>query len=474
MSKFNDFIFEELGPADQFKKIKLMNENGNKTFDLNVLVLTTESETDGEGLFQTAKRVRKECKRKGIPSYILFSDKAKLELNEDGSYNAYNLGDDHGFPIYSDKTVAINRGSVMAKFNSRNIISQLERGNIFCMNNRNTIETCSDKYRTILRLADAGVDSPKTVLIQGEEGIDDAVEILGGDFPYIVKTLQGSKGVGVIFVESMAALRSMCQLIWKVDEEQEMILQEYIETDFDVRVHVLGNEVIAAMKRYVIKDDFRSNYSQGGKIEAYEPSDEEKEVCIKASKAVGASWGGVDYILKDDKPLVIEVNSSPGTEGIEKATKTNIVGEVLDWVNDKNNWEKVAKEIGYKEMVQVKGIDLVAKFDTGNGFLCVMHADKYTLDKKKKTVKWSSHGQEFENPYSDIEDVEVGGAKNYTEYRPEIVLDMFFDGVLYKEVGFTLDDRSDRTPILINRGFMKRANVSVNPAKQFVITVKGE
>jgi len=474
MSRLNDFIFEGLRPSEQFKKIKWMNENDGKDFDLNILVLTTEAETDGEGLFQTAKRVAKECKRMGIPSYILFSDKARLELDDEGNYTAYNVDDDHGFPIRSDKTVAINRGSVMAKFNSRNIISQLERGNVFCINNRETIETCSDKYRTILKLADAGIPSPKTVLIQGEEGIDDAVETLGGDFPFIVKTLQGSKGVGVIFVESMPALRSMLQLIWKVDEETEMIIQEYIPVEYDVRVHVLGDKVIAAMKRYVVKDDFRSNYSQGGKIEEYEPSDEEKEICIKASKAVGASWGGVDYLLKDDDPLVIEVNSSPGTEGIEKATKTNIVGEVLEWAGDKNNWDKVAKEIGYKEMVKVNGIDLVAKFDTGNGFLCVMHADKYTFDKEKKMVKWTSHGKEFENRYKDIEEVEVGGAKKYFEKRPEIVLDMFFDGILYKDVGFTLDDRSKRTPILINRGFMKRANVSVNPAKQFVITVKGE
>ena len=474
MSKFNDFIFESLGPADQFRKIKLMNEDGHKDFDLNILVLTTELETDGEGLYATAKRVAKECKKKEVPRYILFSEKASLKIDNNGNYTAHNLGDEQGFPIYPDKTVAINRGSVMKKINSRNIISQLERGNIFCINNRETIETCSDKYRTILKLADAGVDCHKTILIQGDKGIEEAVESLGTGFPCILKTIQGSKGVGVIFVESMAALTSMAQLIWKINEDEELILQEYIKTDFDVRVHVLGNEVIAAMKRYVIEDDFRSNYSQGGKVENYKLSDEEREICIKASKAVGASWSGVDYILKDDKPLVIEVNSSPGTEGIEIATKTNVVGEIIDWCGDKNNWEKVAKEIGYKEMVKVNGIDLVAKFDTGNGFLCVIHADKYTFDKKKKMVKWTSHGKEFENKYKDIEEVEVGGAKKYFEKRPEIVLDMFFDGVLYKDVGFTLDDRSKRTPILINRGFMKRANVSVNPAKQFVITVKEE
>jgi len=472
MSRLNDFIFESLGPSDQFNKIKRMNENDGKDFDLNILILTTESESNKGGLYQTAKRLSKECKHMGIPSYILFSDKAKLELDDDNNYTAHNLDDNKGFPIYSDKTVAINRGSVMEKSNSRNIISQLERRSIFCINNRETIETCFDKYRTMLKIADAGVPTPKTVLIQGENGIDDAVKTLGGKFPYIVKTLHGSKGIGVIFVESMPALTSMLQLIWKVNEDTEMILQEYIPVDFDIRVHVLGDEVIGAMKRYVVKDDFRSNYSQGGKVENYKPSDEEKEICIRASKAVGASWSGVDYLIRNNEPFVIEVNASPGTEGIEKATKTNIVGEILEWAGDKDNWNKVAKEIGYKEMVNVNGLDLVAKFDTGNGVFCVIHADKYTIDKEKKMVKWTSHGKKFENKYKEMEKVEVGGAKQYFEERPRIILDMFFDGMLYKDVGFTIDDRSDRTPILIDRTFMERANVSVNPAKQFVITVK--
>jgi ribosomal protein S6--L-glutamate ligase len=474
MNKFNDFIFEGLGPADQFKKIKALSETSDKTFDFNVLILTSKADENPDGLYQTAERLADECTKKRIPNYIMFSESARLELDDDGNYTAYNLEDPTGFPVLPNKTVAINRGSVMAKFNSRNIISQLERGNIFCINCRETIEVCSDKYRTILRLADAGVASPKTVLIQGEEGIDDAVEQIGGNFPYIIKTISGSKGVGVMFVESMKSMKSMLQLIWKVSEDEELIIQEYIPTDYDVRVHVLGNEVIAAMRRYVIKDDFRSNYSQGGKITKHKLSDIEIEVCIKASKAVGASWSGVDYILSGKEPLVIEVNSSPGTEGIEKATKENIVGKVLEWAQDKSNWDKVSKEIGYKEMVKVNGLDLVAKFDTGNGLLSVMHADKYEFNKKKKIVTWTSHGKKFENKLKDIEEVEVGGAKNYTEKRPEIELDMFFDGVLYKEVGFTLDDRSDRTPILIDRNFMKRANVSVNPAKQFVITVEGE
>lgn len=473
MSKFNDFIFEELGPADQFKKIKfLTEEEEKKNSSFNILLLTSESDENESKIYITAQRFIEECKKKRIECHLLFTEYARLELDDNGDYIAYNKDDKKGFKVDSDMTVAINRGSVMEKFNARNIISQLERKDVFCINSRSTVEICSDKYRTMLRVVDSGLSSPKTVLIQSMETLEDSVEQIGSDFPYILKTLSGSKGVGVIYVESMKSLVSMVQLIWKINEDEEMILQEYMETDFDVRAHVLGDEVICAMKRYVAKDDFRSNYSQGGKVENYEPSDYEKEVCIKAAKSVGASWSGVDYILKDGEPMILEVNNSPGTEGIEKATKRNIVDEVLDWIGDKENWSKVAKEVGYKEMVKVNGMDLIAKFDTGNGVFCVMHADKYKINTEEKTVKWWSHGKKFKNKYTDMEKIEVGGAKKYFEERPHMFFDIIFNGKIYKNVNFTIDDRSDRTPVLLDRDFMERANVSVNPAKQFVITVE--
>ena len=182
----------------------------------------------------------------------------------------------------------------------------------------------------------------------------------------------------------------------------------------------------------------------------------------------------LDFITKNSKMYMLEVNSSPGTAGIEKAIGDNLVKNIIEWAINEKNWVKVSKEIGYKEMVNINGLDLIAKFDTGNGYLCVMHADKYNIDEKSKTVTWSSHGKKFKNPYIEIEDITVGGAKEYVEKRPEIKLDMEFDGVLYKEVGFTLDDRSKRTPVLISRRFMKKANVSVNPAKKYVVTVKEE
>jgi len=477
--KLNEYIMRDLGPADLFNKIKVMNKislNEQKDdFDksLNLIVLTSRAENESQ-LFHSAKRILDECKKIKIQSYVLFSDNARLEPTDDGGYIAYNKDDKKGFPIHNDKTIVINRGSVMSRFNSRNIISQLEKRGIFCINNRETIEVCSDKFRTMLRLTDAGVQCPKTALIHGEDGIEDAVDQIGGKFPYILKTIFGSKGVGIIFVESMGALKSTLQLIWKIDEEEELLLQEYIESDFDVRVHVLGDEVIASMKRLKIKNDFRSNYSQGGEVKPYKLSDEEIDICIKSSKAVGASWCGVDFISKNNNTYILEVNSSPGTSGIEKAVGENIVSRVVKWSLDRKNWVKVSKEIGYKEMVKINGLELKAKFDTGNGYLCVIHADKYDVDEKSKTVYWTSNGKKFKNKYTKIEDIKVGGAKEYTEKRPEIKLDMEFDGVLYKDVGFTLDNRDGRTPVLISRGFMRTSNVSVNPAKRYVVTVKKE
>jgi len=476
MSRFDEHIIDSLGPAEQFKKLKtkkIVESKENK--EVNVVIITSRNESKSEKLYVTAQRLVDTCSKKHIPYYVLFIENSHIIKDDNGDYTIHNWNDKKGFQIFPDKTVVINRGSVMQKKSSLNIISQLEKANIFCINNRLAIETCSDKYRTMLKMGAAAITSPKTALLQSMDTLDYALEQLDSDFPYIVKTISGSKGVGVFFSESMKSLTSILQVIWKINEEEELLIQEFIPAPFDIRAHVLGDEVIAAMKRFVIKDDFRSNYSQGGKIKKVKLTDEEKDICIKASKAVGATWGGVDFISnKKGEPFILEVNSSPGTAGIEEATGQDITGEVINWVLDKNNWVKVANEIGFKETVEFDGEEIVAKFDTGNGSLCVMHADKYDINEKNKTVTWSYNKKKFKHPYKKIKDVHVGGMRDYTEKRPIVELDIIFDGIIFKEIDFTLDNRSKRTPILINRRFMRKANIMVNAAKSFVVTTKPE
>ena len=128
-----------------------------------------------------------------------------------------------------------------------------------------------------------------------------------------MKTLRGSKGVGVLFIESKIGLDSIVQLINKQDEDADLLVQEYIKTDYDVRVLVLGGKVLATMKRPVIKGDFRSNVSQGSKPEELKLTELEIEECIKAAKAVNGIWTAVDFIPSKDRkkepPFMIEVTS---------------------------------------------------------------------------------------------------------------------------------------------------------------------
>ena len=144
-----------------------------------------------------------------------------------------------------------------------------------------------------------------------------------------MKTLSGSQGVGVLFIESERSYDSQVQLLHNLNSDVDLLIQEYIKTDRDIRVIVLGGLVIASMERQVIDGDFRSNVTQGSKVLPYDLTDLEIEQCLLASKAVNGVWTAVDFIPssnpKTKPPHILEVNHSPGTEGIEKATGKNLV-----------------------------------------------------------------------------------------------------------------------------------------------------
>ncbi|HRR50088.1 MAG TPA: RimK/LysX family protein, partial [Bacteroidales bacterium] len=250
-------------------------------------------------------------------------------------------------------------------------------------------------------------------------------------------------------------------------------MQTYLDADYDIRVHVLGDKVIAAMKRFKIKKDFRSNYSLGGKIEKVDLTEEQEKIAINAAQAVGAVWAGVDIITnkKDKKNYVIEINSSPGTEGIEKATRKDIVSKVINFVLNKNNWKRPATECGYLEVVKVEEIgEMDAKLDTGNGSYCVIHADEYEVDGDK--VNWRIGKREFSHKIEGIKTINVGGIETKKEDRPVLSLKVTFNNETY-DMKFTLSNRKGfSTPILLNRKFLRLANLSVNSAKKYVLTTK--
>ena len=352
------------------------------------------------------------------------------------------------------------------------LVSQLEKAGVCCVNPRQAMEICSDKYWTGLRLADVGLTTPKTALIQNEDTIPKALEIVGEKYPLILKTLRGSKGVGVLFIESRTSLDSTCQLLWKINPDTALLLQSYIKADFDVRVHVLGDIILATMRRDVAEGDFRSNYSQGAKVKSYKLSEDEKIMCLKAAKAVGGTWTGVDFIKdKKDKVYILEINSSPGTEGVEKATKDNITKNILEYFKDKNVWTRTPTPCGYYETVDIKPFGtLVAKFDTGNVLKSVIHAEDVKIkdDKVTFTCNDKTLTAKLEGKYTSM----TGAGP---EERHFIKLDVTFLGHTYKDVDFGLDDRSAfGTDVLLNRGLMNSFNVIVSPSKKYLMTTYKE
>ena len=453
--KFKDFLSED-------KKEKKF---------LRLLIITDEPDNAKE--FHTADRLQEECDKLNYP-YYLFKLTGGYTSYENGVRKFHNKDDKKGFEVGA-MTVAIVRGSITRKDSWMDFVSILERANATLVNPRTTINICADKYRTALRLADYGLTQPKTKLINDPEKSNEQVAEADIKFPLIMKTLRGSKGVGVLFIDSEKGLDSIVQLIHKQDEDADLLIQEYIKTEYDVRAHVLGGKVLAAMKRPVIEGDFRSNVSQGSKPQKINLTELEIEETLKAAKAVGGYWTAVDFIPSKNRdkepPYFLEVNSSPGTEGIEDATGMNIAKEVITHFANGENRYSVPTECGFKEILTIKPFgDLISKFDTGNSGMPVIHSDKYKINGNK--ITWTLLDKTITSDIVRKEEISVGGLRDYEETRYVVKLDVEFAGGFYKDIEFTIDDREDRTPILLDRAFMKRLNVMVNPQRKYVITTK--
>ena len=438
-------------------------------------IIVVSAEPENQKLFHTAQRITDESEKSGHSVYVVKVEGAFIDY-ENGVYKIYNQGDKKGFEINRSDTIAIVRGSVRLKKSYLDLISRLEKTGVCMVNSRDTIEVSSDKYRSYVKLMDFGLTQPKTALIPNKDNWRKAFESLETTYPIIMKTLEGSKGVGVLFIESERQIESLIQLLYSQNEDIDLLIQEYIKTDGDIRVIVLGGKIIASMKRSIVEGDFRSNVSQGAEVKEYELSELEIEQCLLTSKAIDGSWTAVDFIPsknpKKDPPYILEVNHSPGTEGIEKATKKNIVKLVIEHFSNKQNRYSTPTQCGYLETVSIKPWgDMVAKFDTGNSVYSVIHGEDTIISGNK--VSFTLMGKRKTFPLEKTYNVKVGSIRRHNEERPVIKLDVEFAGSLYREELFGIDDRTEMgTEVLLTRRIMSDMNVLVNPARKYIVTTK--
>ncbi|MDX1463527.1 MAG: 30S ribosomal protein S6--L-glutamate ligase, partial [Marinirhabdus sp.] len=211
------------------------------------------------------------------------------------------------------------------------VVRQFEMMRCFTTTESMALVRSRDKLRSLQILSRAGLGLPKTIFTNYSKNVAGIIEQVGGA-PVIIKLLEGTQGIGVILAETKKAAESVIEAFNNL--QARVIVQEFIKEagGADIRAIVIDGRVVGAMKRQGKEGEFRSNLHRGGTAEVIDLTDEEETAAIKAAKAMGLSIAGVDMLQSSRGPLILEVNSSPGLEGIEKATGINVAREIIKFI----------------------------------------------------------------------------------------------------------------------------------------------
>ncbi len=212
------------------------------------------------------------------------------------------------------------------------VVRQLEMMGVFCVNDSVAITRGRDKLRSLQLLSKKGIGLPITGFAHSLDEIQDLIKMVGGP-PLVIKFLEGTQGIGVILVETSKAARSVLEAFFGL--KVNIMVQEYIKEagGADIRCFVVGGKVVAAMKRQAESpEEFRSNLHRGGIATPVEITEEERTMAIRAAHIIGLNVAGIDIVRSHRGPLIMEVNASPGLEGIEKTTGVDVAGAIIQFV----------------------------------------------------------------------------------------------------------------------------------------------
>ena len=213
------------------------------------------------------------------------------------------------------------------------VVRQFEQMDVYTPNTSNGIMNSRDKLRASQILSRHAIPMPATVLVRNRSEIAHAIEMVGGA-PVVIKLLEGTQGIGVILAPEMKVAEAIIETLHGTN--QQVLIQSFVKESrgTDIRALVVGDRVVAAMRRRAQGEEFRSNVHRGGSVEAVELDPDFAEVAVRSAHIMGLRVAGVDMLEGRDGPLVMEVNSSPGLQGIETATKLDVAGAIVDYIAD--------------------------------------------------------------------------------------------------------------------------------------------
>lgn len=274
-----------------------------------------------KSLYST-RRLVEAAKSRGFRTRVIDVLRCNLAL-ESGNPRLYHKGKE-----VRGLSVALPRIGASVTAVGLSVVRQLEAMGVPLVNGSAAIARSRDKLAALQTLAAGGVRIPRTVLARGGGDVKELVAQVGG-LPAILKLIQGTQGVGVMIAHSEAEVTSILSTLW--DLGQEILLQEFVAEaqGRDVRALVVGDRVAGAMRREARKGEFRSNLHRGGFGKAAQLSREVEEAAVRAARVLGLEVAGVDLLESADGPKVMELNSSPGFEGLERATGLDIAGQIV-------------------------------------------------------------------------------------------------------------------------------------------------
>tara|TARA_R110001583_G_scaffold33438_4_gene112931 strand:- start:24479 stop:25351 length:873 start_codon:yes stop_codon:yes gene_type:complete len=273
----------------------------------------------------STRRLVEAAEQKGHEVLVIDHLKCVIELEKKSPRIYYN-------GIYLDDIDAIiPRIGASVTFYGTAVVRQFEMMNVFSAVKSQALVNSRDKLRSLQILAKSGVGLPKTIFTNYAKDVDHVIESVGGA-PLVLKLLEGTQGLGVVLAETHNAASSVIEAFNGL--KARVIAQQFIKEakGADIRAFVVDGVIVGAMKRQGKEGEFRSNLHRGGNANIIELTDEEELTAIKAAKAMGLGVAGVDMLQSENGPLVLEVNSSPGLEGIEKATEKDIAKEIIKYI----------------------------------------------------------------------------------------------------------------------------------------------
>ncbi len=289
---------------------------------MNIAILSR-----GPRLYST-RRLREACQARGHRARVLDTRAFAIDVEQESPELRFK-----GKPCPPVDAVIPRIGASLTFFGTA-VVRQFEQMGVFCVNGSQAISVSRDKLRSIQILSRHRVGIPRTAFVHDPEAIVPTIEAMGGP-PVVVKLLEGTQGIGVILADTVHTAKSIIEVLQGA-ASQNVLIQQFVKESRgrDIRAFVVGGRVVAAMRRIAKGDDFRSNLHRGGRSEVVQLEPEYENTALRAAQVMGLRVAGVDMLEGRDGPMLMEVNSSPGLEGIEAATGVDVAGAVVELIED--------------------------------------------------------------------------------------------------------------------------------------------